>query len=138
MAAKSSAARGRSNGVCSLLLGLILTAARELAAKASVIGLIFGGKSRYQSSPLTRIGQPHAGSTPIAALNPSLPYLVNRYERHDPSEERGTGGTVRGDTLQRGIQSADHRQHDRISQPERSDDETGKPLNPVVAWRSRQ
>jgi len=67
-------------------------------------------------------------------LNPSLPYLVNRYERHDPSEERGTGGTVRGDTLQRGIQSADHRQHDRISQPERSDDETGKPLNPVVAW----
>ena len=41
---------------------------------------------------------------------------------------------MRGDTLQRGIQSADHRQHDRISQPERLEDETGKPLNPVVAW----
>ena len=42
--------------------------------------------------------------------------------------------SVRGDTLQRGIQSADHRQHDRISQRERLEDETGKPLNPVVAW----
>ena len=41
---------------------------------------------------------------------------------------------MRGDTLQRGIQSADHRQHDRISQPERLEDETGKPLSPVVAW----
>jgi len=41
---------------------------------------------------------------------------------------------VRGDTLQLGIQSADHRQHDRISQPEQLEDETGKPLNPIVAW----
>jgi len=41
---------------------------------------------------------------------------------------------VRGDTLQRGIQSAHHRQHNRISQPERLEDETGEPLNPVVAW----
>ena len=41
---------------------------------------------------------------------------------------------MRGDTLQRGIQSADRRQHNRISQPKRLDDETGKPLNPVVAW----
>jgi hypothetical protein len=41
---------------------------------------------------------------------------------------------VRGDTLQRGIQCADHREHDRISQPERLEDETGKSLNPVVAW----
>ena len=41
---------------------------------------------------------------------------------------------VRGDTLQRGIQSADHRQHERISQPERLEDEAGKPLNPVLAW----
>ena len=41
---------------------------------------------------------------------------------------------VRGDTLQRGIQSVDRRQRDRISQLERLDDETGKPLNPVVAW----
>jgi len=60
--------------------------------------------------------------------------LVNENERHDPSEERGREAPVRGDTLQRGIQSADRRQHDRISQPERLDDETGKPLNPVVAW----
>jgi hypothetical protein len=41
---------------------------------------------------------------------------------------------VRGDTLQRGIQAADHRQHDRKSQPKRLEDETRKPLNPVVAW----
>ena len=41
---------------------------------------------------------------------------------------------MRGDRLQRGIQSADHRQHDRISQPERLEDEAGKPLNPVLAW----
>jgi hypothetical protein len=48
------------------------------------------------------------------------------------SEEREA--PVRGDTSQRGIQSADRRRHDRISQPERLEDETGKPLNPVVAW----
>ena len=48
------------------------------------------------------------------------------------SEEREA--PVRGDTLQRGIQSAHHRQHNRISQPERLEDETGEPLNPVVAW----
>ena len=48
------------------------------------------------------------------------------------SEEREA--PVRGDTLQRGIRLADHHQHDRTSQPERLEDETGKPLNPVVAW----
>jgi hypothetical protein len=36
--------------------------------------------------------------------------------------------------LQRGIQAADHGQHDRKLQPERLQDETGKPLNSVVAW----
>lgn len=41
---------------------------------------------------------------------------------------------MRGDTLQRGIRLADHRQHDRTSQPERLEDETSEPLNPLVTW----
>jgi len=36
--------------------------------------------------------------------------------------------------LRRGIQPSDHSRHDGISQPGRLEDDTGKPLNPVVAW----
>jgi hypothetical protein len=41
---------------------------------------------------------------------------------------------MRGDTLQRGTRPADHRQHDRTSQPGRLEDHTGEPLNPLATW----
>ena len=39
-----------------------------------------------------------------------------------------------GNTSRRDNRPADHYQHDRISEPEQLENETGKPLNPVVAW----
>lgn len=37
---------------------------------------------------------------------------------------------MRGETMRR----ADHRQLGQISQPERLENETGEPLNPIVGW----
>jgi len=36
--------------------------------------------------------------------------------------------------LRRRIQPSDHSQHDGVSHAERLEDDTGNPLNPVVAW----
>jgi hypothetical protein len=41
---------------------------------------------------------------------------------------------VRGNTLRRDSRPADHCQDDRISEPERLENETGKPLNLLVTW----
>ncbi len=41
---------------------------------------------------------------------------------------------MRGDTFQRGTRLADHRQHDRTSQPERLEYGSSEPLSPLVTW----
>jgi len=67
-------------------------------------------------------------------LNSALPQLVNNESVAPKGVARTGGAWVSGNTLRRDNRPADHYQHDRISEPEQLENETGKPLNPVVAW----
>ena len=67
-------------------------------------------------------------------LNSALPQLVNNKSVAPEGVARTGGAWVSGNTLRRHNRPADHYQHDRISEPEQLENETRKPLNPVVAW----